>query len=749
LKNPLVRVVGYGIFALSLVSFLTLLSRKQPHFEIYSLLGGYFLIFLLLATNTPPFSWINGLLRQVSPLFEQAFRVAFTKFSVAYVLGMAVGAGIGIGWIFSKLKSRWAGVTVSLFLFSFFIYYALPSLQGNLIYKNIKIAIPKDYFELFAYMKTQPGDGRIMNLPQGWNWGWSIYEWGYTGSGFLWYGIEQSIMDRAFDVWSPYNENYFWEVVRAFYAKDYEQFDSLIDKYDVNWILYDPTVIPYPGGRNNFYMQDLEEHLNKSNKVVLAKTFGKLQLYKVIKSSPTARVYDNLPNIGSQSFWNNYDRAFLDIGTYIYDPRGEVNFYYPFRSLFTNRRLSERDFSISKTSGGYIFSSKIPSNLKQNPQVFVQASSDETVVVKIKPQFRDNNTLDLTFIYFYPESSAAVNFPTTTWTVKYPKTGWLSLIIGEDEILLIADNKKMTSEMTLLLWKQAENSAYIVAEGTKVVAYQKIVMPPEPPATLEGSSDIKVYVPYVQREESYGEEYYCNYNSARDPSFFNHKSHDCEEVLSEDQPVKEEVDGKTLVFSSQNSERCFDIIFPSMLQRLGYVVEVTSKNVSGKPMHFSLINKQVEKTDFETVLPSEKVYKASYIIIPPMQADGLGYSLRFSNSSKSKEKTENYLKDLRVTPIPYTYLTQLKLVRFNDLNHFKEGKKVLVYSQAHDEGWLVFSGNNFLKDHVLVDNWANGWVIDGSIDTQNVKFIFWPQWLEWLGFGLLIVCFLFIFFAVK
>lgn len=752
LKNPLVKPVGYGIFLLSLVGFASLLLKKPRHFEVYSFLGGYFLTFLLLATNTPPFSWINNITRSASPLFEQAFRVAFTKFSIGYVLGMAVCAGTGIGWILTKIKVARLRVGVSLLIFLFLIYYSLPSFYGNLIYKSTKTTIPKDYFDLFAYMRTQPADGRIMNLPQGWNWGWSIYKWGYTGSGFLWYGIEQPVMDRSFDVWSLYNENYYWELVHALYAKDYKQFDSLISKYNISWVLYDPTLSPYPGGRYDFYMQDLEKHFSESSKLVLIKIFGKLKLYKVAGSNQSIVLYKNLPNIAPESFWNNYDQVFLDNGTYISDPGAQANLYYPFRSLFNNRKVPEREFSVLKGSGEYIFTSKIPAAISKNFQTAAHANEDKTVAVKIKPAFRENNTLDLTFIYFYPETSAMTSYPNYTWTIKYPKTGWLSLVMGADEIKLIDDNKKVISETNLFIWKQAENVAYVIAEGNKIVALQKLNVPPELPVT-EVAANIQIYVPYNIK----GEEYY---NSASDPSFFDHKSHNCEEVLSDNQPTKEEAEGKTLVFSSQKDERCFDIVLSSMPQSLGYLVEIVSKNVTGRPLQFALVNKQVEKTDFEMTLPADNSYAISYIVILPMQPDGLGYSLHFGNSSKTNLISENYLKSVRMTPIPYKYLTQLKLEpkKLNDLNYLTNGNKVLVYSQAYDPGWKAYEVasskqqgvREFLapifgreiKEHVKVNNWENGWLLKNPnhqslITNYTIYLVFWPQYLEYTGFAIL------------
>ena len=66
-----------------------------------------------------------------------------------------------------------------------------------------------------------------------------------------------------------------------------------------------------------------------------------------------------------------------------------------------------------------------------------------------------------------------------------------------------------------------------------------------------------------------------------------------------------------------------------------------------------------------------------------------------------------------------------------------------------------------LLDHFLVNNWANGWRLNvgskmpevGSENlqtsnlqppTSNIVIIFWPQYLEFIGFALLIFSFLYI-----
>jgi len=83
--------------------------------------------------------------------------------------------------------------------------------------------------------------------------------------------------------------------------------------------------------------------------------------------------------------------------------------------------------------------------------------------------------------------------------------------------------------------------------------------------------------------------------------------------------------------------------------------------------------------------------------------------------------------------------------------------RYILLSQSFNNGWkayqigndnlidnlLPFLRNQELKNHLLVNNWANGWKIDGTLCSDNSKctiaIIFWPQYLEYLGFILVIV----------
>ena len=75
--------------------------------------------------------------------------------------------------------------------------------------------------------------------------------------------------------------------------------------------------------------------------------------------------------------------------------------------------------------------------------------------------------------------------------------------------------------------------------------------------------------------------------------------------------------------------------------------------------------------------------------------------------------------------------------------NFKINKELLQMINSFNT-LFPFLGGKELKEHVLVNNWANGWIIDSEkFKVQSSKFVivFWPQYLEYLGFVILILTF--------
>jgi len=281
--------------------------RATPIIFITNLIISGLIITGLYYINQKKFSWsfsmmamlftcvfflIGGglLINSTIPLVGELFRSPFTKFSTPLSFTYACFFAIGVVFlldIFSFLHYR---LTYLITLFSvslLLIINTSPIFSGNLISPKMRLSMPAEYNELFNYLNTQDPNGRIANFPQNSFWGWQYYDWGYRGSGFLWYGLRQPLLDRAFDVWEKSSEKYYEEISSALFSNDQIKFESLLDKYDVKWLVLDKHIIP-ADGKSDLGNQILESFLSNSPKFTQANSWNdKIFLYSVKSDTPS------------------------------------------------------------------------------------------------------------------------------------------------------------------------------------------------------------------------------------------------------------------------------------------------------------------------------------------------------------------------------------------------------------------------------------------------------------------------------
>ncbi len=698
LAKPFVQALSYVFFAIITIGAVYLIFKREP-FYTKAFLISFLLLFSFIATNTPPFSFLSSLLHDF-PITKQAFRVSFTKFSIGADFFYSLMFGLGFYAIctlifkFVSLRIKYLAIyLLSFLLFISVIFFSYPIFTGNLLYTRTKLTIPKAYFELFDFFKTQDPNTRIANLPQGWGWGWSIYKWGYSGSGFLWYGIEQPIMDRAFDVWGKSNENYYWELSYAISSQNFPLIDKIFDKYNINFLIFDPNMIPYVNQRGSIYSRELEEYIKISKKYTLVKQFksdktdiAPINIYKVnrdgspIKNFKEIKSLSAVANIGPKYSFTSYDRAFLENGTYY----TSINFdtYYPFRSPVTQIRVPETLFKI-----------------KNLPSRQAGQKSDILFEKKISDAPKSFALLLPPRNFGQGLEEANITFETNTLSVRIPKNDLSSV-----------------------------------------------------------------------------------YDSSLDGNFFNHKALNCNTLSASDGITsyfkQEFIQNEFIRFTSINSENCYSIILKDLSQRFSYLVEVESRNLSGKPLKFALIHQESRTPNIEIPLSSTNYFAKNYIMSLPMNYYGLGYSLHFNNISIGKDTTVNDLKHVAVYPIPFDFLSGIKLV--NTDKNSNQNKNIFIFYQSYHPLWKAYeielktpfgpsSGRgqnsklkNFLgrafpflfgkeiKEHVLVNNWTNGWVLENSqLSTLNSQLIviFLPQYLEYFGL-LLTSSFVFVYLAL-
>lgn len=677
LQGKTVNILALLFFEIILFGVLFALLTKRKDYKFVSFIILLALFFTVLST-----SFLGKL-----PLLGQAFRAGFTKFgtilSFFYSVFFALGIYVVLELIWEKSKKGW--LFFACLTFAGLIYFAFPTFTGNFLYKRTKINIPDNYFALFDYFKTQNPNARIANLPQGWHWGWSIYKWGYSGSGFLWYGIQQPILDRAFDVWSNFNENYYWEISQAIYNNDYKLLEDIFSKYQIEYVVLDNNLLPYPQSKYIKYSDNLENYLDTAGFFQLVETFRAsdtkvkpIKVYKVnLSNKPNNFVFlqNNLPQIEPQYFWNDYDLGYSQYGNYLTTGNLENNnlVYYPFRSLFTGRKQEELEFGV-EDKNDYI-------------------------------SFRVNIPLEM------------VN---------------VQLVLPE-----IEENEVNQTSREDLLKSEKKYPIVSMLNNTLVVEVPKI----------------KDYYSYDTRDNN---------------ELFSQQPKVCSELSIGDYRLEntEENGKKLLRLISKNSSNCLDFGLQFLTQKIGYVISVEARHIKGKSLTLAVINQSSQRQELEVSLPKDNNLQTYYFILAPGEEFGQGYNLHFDNISIGKKETINELGEISVYPVPYNFLTGIKLIKKDSQIANTGGGKILqvshpnpsfykikvkpaenstiILSQGYDSGWIAWQGTPILTkplEHVLVNNWENGWELNNFTNLPfnhlTIYIFYWPQVLEYLGFGLL------------
>ncbi len=631
------ELLSYAFAGLMILGFLKTIKEKKI---------GFVLIFVLSATvlllATPPFSWINELIRQI-PIINQIFRSPFTKFIIPYSLVYSYFVVKGLSFFGTNLKKVSPYIIVLIFL------YSLPAFQGYFFSPEMKVTIPNDYSQVMNYFKTAEKNKRIALLPDYTFWGWFFNKWGYNGSGFLWYGIEQPIVSRTFDVWSSKSESYFWEEKQALEAEDLTQFEKVLDKYNIDYLIMDYSLIPVVSSYKSLATDRIENLIYASQKISLVFRGENVALYQVShpqKIESFVTLSSGLKNIGPEVKLMIEDRAYQENGDYILDSRPDI--YYPFADLTTQTRIKDKQWNIKELINSFSINSDVGLDLNNYqfnmPLTSTAGISNDQVIANLK----------LNLNPFFEDKKIKINF-------------------------------------------------------------EKVLV------------------------------------KSFDVSGFNNN-------LTE-----------------------YALTAPELPQKYGYLIKIRSKNIKGSPLFFYI----VDETKKQSMLEEKLRVDTEYFILPHKFDYGLGYSFVFQNKSYKNYPSENLLEEVSVYLFPYEELKSAKFIKNNStltipsfsdefeakkINYFtykvvinneviKRSNNLILY-QSYDDGWIAISGGKKL-DHVLVNNWANGWEISSQkleVSSQlkgkklipnyqlptTIIIIFWPQYLEFLGFGLLIVAFLFI-----
>lgn len=188
-------------------------------------------------------------------------------------------------------------------------------------------------------------------------------------------------------------------------------------------------------------------------------------------------------------------------------------------------------------------------------------------------------------------------------------------------------------------------------------------------------------------------------------------------------------------YITNDEEICTSIEFPYIPHNDAYVLEVQSKYVSGMPLRFCLTNEFTKRCDKYIELAKSSTPITQYFLIPPGN-NTKGYTFNISTLSFGGVKSENVLYYAALTPVSYRLIADAPIIPIETTDL----QKVIVYNQAYEKNWLLMCGLRPCKgEHVLVNGWANGWIVDLNLDPKETNVLFWPQLFEYSGFVLLFV----------
>lgn len=782
LSNTPIALLGYALFGIIVVGIATNVRKGK------NILIAFFVLFLfsftMLAINTPPFSWLDTLFRQI-PLFNEAFRFPFTKFSILTSLMYAIFFALGTAKITTLPVIKRVQFQLLIPIFALLVLiFIFPAFNGKLFYEKEKLNLPKEYSQVFDFFNKQDPNTRIANLPQPTFWGWVFYNWGYGGSGFLWYGIKQPILDRAFDVWSKTNENYYWELSQAIYSKNPTLFYDVLNKYQVNWLLTDNNLI-YPSSPLALSTENINSLINQNPSIQKATQFGNISIYKVVlKDNPKNFVFSSKLSQVNPYNWGDNDKAYSDLGNY--SSGNNNNVFYPFRTLFSNKNQTDLEYKIVNEKDDILLTNPLPeynSNVSLNLASFIQ---NEKIIAADFVTENNNNNTTLSIILKTPEISILNNsskMAVYSKKIKIPLISVLNNYKGTIDInvngiktymLNTSSPSKLgttflptTQDSILVFNGPSVNSKILtikVNDFSSLLGPLSISLP-----YIKKGSTIEVKIPKIQDNyESLEQTMRADLSkTVKNCDNFNKKEYSANLTQIDNTNV--------LRLESQYATACLSINAPNLIHDQGYALFIENLNEKGRSLHFWLSNENEFNSPIDTYLGENKTLTTDTYIIPPQEEFGRAYSLHFDNISITNDSTINYLGNTSIYPIPYSFLTSIVLsnnanqedytkLDYQSISHPNETKYLIkganntnpssiILSQSFNPGWKAYRINKLnllseafpfifgdeIKEHVLVNNWENGWILDANKTHYNIEIIYLPQYLEYLGFIILFI----------
>lgn len=762
--QPLVSILGYILFSLSSIGFFVYLRKKTNRFK-YAFLVIFVLQMFILTAGSGIFGFFFNFARDNVPLFGQMFRTVFTKWSISFVLFYSLGLAFLMDFLLqlSKKFLLFKKFFLSLILFVLIFSQVIPMFNKELISKSMTTRFPEEYFSVMEFFNGQDSQARIAYLPVHSLWSWNNYEWDYRGSGFLWYGIEQPILDRAFDVWSDYNENFYFEFSDAINQKDEIVLSNVIEKYQIKYLLTDSSVIT----SNSSVDQDKQQFLESTFSKLGFKEVWKEGFLSVVDTSiETGFVFspEKYNLVGSSQDSYRRDDIYKEKGDYLIS-ESERSLYYPFIDInqdsFDNV-YAEGDFIFIKET----FDSVISADEIRIPKVGISEYYNLPFVISYNDGFLKLTSEQIALrlsdkVYYLPSLQSL--------EVSADKKEEQMILDINNQIIEISDGQSIRTYLKNLVVGESINlrlfgqnyakeigNDYLV-EGVDVTkkTYSEEIWDSLNTASVieltQPITEIVMQVPVIPQKIDF-----TSRDNFRNCGRFEQGKID-----------KKVVESSVTFTAEQGGVICQGFWLENAATKKAHIVELNYQNEFGKSLEYYFENLRTRKAELQNVFGNkEQVFLnlISWDNLPNSQ-----YSFNLESRSFGEISSVDTLESSYLYQLPYSsfWFSGIELgsksseklsfaevtlekkvgTFFYLLNiESKSDDDIFVLSQSYNSGWIAFSlDNKVVLQHFLYNGWENAW--DTASQSGRVVVFYWPQILEFVG--ILIIPFILIYLVYK
>ncbi|MBI2031736.1 MAG: hypothetical protein HYT08_03935 [Candidatus Levybacteria bacterium] len=765
------------ILVVTLIGIIITFVRKNWNLLPYAV--SMLITFVFLANNTIFFAQVNDLFRTFIPVLGEAFRFPFTKFIILFAFCFSLFLIFGLYSILAWINKRRVSFVLGIIFIFIIFYLSLPAFRGHFISPLLRLEVPSNYKEAFSYFKDQNDNGRVAVFPMYSFWNWQYRDWGNRGSGFFWYGIPQPLMERAFDPWSTYNEQFYNEMANAVDTRDQNLFKDALLKYNVKYILLDTSVLNSLT-RYAINYNSLREFIEKSELLVKKNIFGKLIIYEFNGNTSPIFSIDKAEKIYASSKFQKEDVIYNNLGNYIVDENSaKISYLMP--SLFSGKLQENLEFDIKEDKDAITFISKKPysKTLGKNSVLEIPSlySNEFFIPVEVKASgAKISINLIYPTIYINGGEIEIVENPTVIET----SLGSISHITFEDINYSVPFRNGIVKSYllnnypnTIRVGDGTRGESFMI--DTRNINIYTFLMP----IKEERIDNLRIVVKKIKGPFGFDNIISENYDLRRNVGGFE---------LYPDKVFSKMVRGKDKVTFEAAGNSSAEMAFSrdNLFHQASYILIVDSKHESGLPVSFYMDNTFEKRPELETKLSTKK--GKNVFIVPKTEEVFSGYGFHFVVKSVGVEKAKAEISKVALYPFPEKTIRNMKIfinpdtptiakntetvpLDYKKLNpslyRFNPPDKgsYLVLSQAYDEGWKAyevelktqnskvkslltatfpFFFGKEIKDHVKVNNWQNGWKIGQS----SIIILYLPQYLEYLGISLSILTFIFLLFRL-